>query len=533
MKKLLFISLFSCAAPIILAQISATTPVGKLRYAEQAIARFYVDTINENELVESAIRGMLEGLDPHSIYTDPKETKELNEPLEGNFSGIGITYNMVKDTLYVISTVVGGPSEKVGILPGDRIIAVNDSSIAGQKFSTSVIMKKLRGERGTTVNLTVLRDSDTIPFRLVRAEIPIFSIDAAYMADPSTGYVAISRFGSETAEEFHKAVGKLKKQGMQNIIIDLCDNGGGYLNAAVELLSEMLEPGSLAVYTEGTNAPRTNLRTNPLGAEPLLKDGRIVVMVNQYSASASEITSGALQDWDRAVIVGRRTYGKGLVQRPIPFPDGSMMRLTISHYFTPTGRDIQKPYAKGDDESYNKDILNRFEGGELMHVDSVHLDSTKLTHTLQFHRPIFGGGGIMPDSFVPLDTTQNTKYFRNIMAKGIFTQYAANYVDLHRKQIKKQYKTDDLFVQHFEVTPAMLDEIRAMADKESVEYVEDQWIACQPLVAANIKGLIGRNIYESQTFDKVFNLRNPIFIEALRIINSPDYDRLLQGTGRE
>lgn len=527
MKKLLFTAIAACATCALMAQIGASTPNSKLRYAERAISQFYVDTVDEDALVESAIRGMLESLDPHSSYSDPKETAELNEPLEGNFSGIGITYNMVKDTLYVIQTVSGGPSEKVGIIPGDRIIAVGDSSIAGRKLSTSQIQKKLRGPKGTEINLTVLRGSDTVPFRLIRDDIPIFSVDAAYMADPTTGYIAINKFAAETPNEFRKAVETLRKKGMKNLILDLCDNGGGYITAATGLLAELLEPGSLAVYTEGSKAPRQDYRTNPLGSKPLFGDGRLVVMVNQYSASASEITSGAVQDWDRGLVVGRRTFGKGLVQRPIPFPDGSMIRLTISHYYTPAGRDIQKPYTKGDEESYRKDMLNRFEGGELMHADSIHLDSTKLTHTLLYNRAIYGGGGITPDVFVPLDTTENTKYLRNITAKGILNQYAVAYVDTHRKQIKKLYKNDDRYVEEFEVTDEMLSEIRAMADAEKIEFNREEWERSLPLVKLILKGLIGRDIYESQTYEKVYNRHNPIFLEALRLINSEDYDRMI------
>lgn len=530
MKKLLFTAVAGCAACALMAQIGANTPGSKLRYAERAIAQFYVDTVDEDALVESAIRGMLESLDPHSSYSDPKETAELNEPLEGNFSGIGITYNMVKDTLYVIQTVSGGPSEKVGIIPGDRIIAVGDSSIAGQKLTTSQIQKKLRGPKGTRVDLTVLRGSDTVPFRITRDDIPIYSIDAAYMADPTTGYIALNKFAAETPNEFRKAVEDLRKQGMKNLILDLSDNGGGYITAATGLLSELLPPGSLAVYTEGTKAPRQEYRTNPLGEKPLFVDGRLVVMVNQYSASASEITSGAVQDWDRGLVVGRRTFGKGLVQRPIPFPDGSMIRLTISHYYTPAGRDIQKPYTKGDEESYRKDMLNRFEGGELMHADSIHVDSTKLTHTLNYTRPIYGGGGITPDVFVPLDTTENTKYLRNISAKGILNQFAVAYVDKNRKQIKKQFKSDDKFVEGFEVTDAMLADIQAMAIAEKIEYNQEEWERSLPLIKLIVKGLIGRDIYESQTYDKVYNRHNPIFLEALRLINSDDYDRLIHSS---
>ena len=299
-------------------------PNQKLRMAEAAVAQFYVDTVNEDKLVETAIRSMLEELDPHSAYSNPQETKELNEPLTGNFSGIGISFNMNRDTLYVISTVAGGPSERVGLLAGDRIIKVNDSIIAGQKMLNTDIMKRLRGPKGTKVKVSVLRraagKSDTIDFNITRADIPINSVDAAYMIDPKTGYIRLSRFSAETANEIRTALTDLKKKGMKQLILDLVDNGGGYMQPAVEIIGELLEPGKLAVYTEGRNSPRYDHLSEPGGKKPLFDDGRLVVMVNQYTASSSEITTGAIQDWDRGVVVGRRTYGKGLVQRPFPFP---------------------------------------------------------------------------------------------------------------------------------------------------------------------------------------------------------------------
>lgn len=498
----------------------------KLRMAEAAINQLYVDSVDESKLVEDAIKGMLEGLDPHSSYSDPEETKDLSEPLAGNFSGIGITFNLNRDTVYVISTVAGGPSEKVGLMAGDRIIAVNDTAIAGVKMKNSDIMKRLRGPKGTDVEVTVLRSNDTVDFRITRDDIPIYSVDAAYMADPTTGYIRVNKFGAETPGEFRDALKRLRKQGMKNLILDLVDNGGGYLNAAAEMLGEMLEPGQLAVYTEGLTSPRAELAV-PRTANPLMADGRIVVMVNQNSASASEITSGAIQDWDRGVIVGRRTFGKGLVQRPINFPDGSMMRLTVAHYYTPTGRDIQKPYEKGNAKAYREDILNRLNNGELMHADSIHYADSLRVSSLRNGRALYGGGGIYPDSFVPLDTSAFTKYYRDVMAKGLLNRFTIEYVDQNRKRLKKEFKNDTQFVENFKVTDAMLDRLREMADSEGIEYDAEQARLSRPLFDTVIKGLIGRDIFETATYFKVYNLRDPIFAEALRIINSPDYDTLL------
>lgn len=342
----------------------------KLSYALYAIEKLYVDSVNQDKIVEDAIVGVLKELDPHSTYLNAEEVKDMNEPLQGNFDGIGVQFNMLNDTLFIINTVSGGPSEKVGILAGDRIISVNDTVIAGVKMKTADIMKRLRGPKGTKVNVRILRKgvAQPIDFRIERDKIPIYSIDAVYMADPQTGYIRVSRFGATTHEEFLEGIKKLKAQGMQNLIIDLEGNGGGYLNAAIEMANEMLEADNMIVYTEGLNSQREEAKSNNKGD---FKNGRIVIMVDESSASASEIVSGAVQDLDRGLIVGRRTFGKGLVQRPVMLPDKSMIRLTVARYYTPTGRSIQKPYEEGL-ESYNKDLINRYNNGELQNADSIH-----------------------------------------------------------------------------------------------------------------------------------------------------------------
>ena len=531
MKKLFIIFVLAIVTTIVYAQITKFTPNQKLRTAEQAVALYYVDTVNEDKLVEDAIRGMLNELDPHSSYSTAEETRELNEPLQGKFSGVGITFNMNKDTLYVIQTVAGGPSERVGVLAGDRIIAVNDTIIAGVKMKNSQIMKMLRGKKGTKVNVKILRrqagqPADTIDFKITRADIPIHSVDAAYMVDETTGYIRINKFAMDTPNEFIEAFKKLKKEGLESLILDLTDNGGGYLNAAIELVSELIEPEKLVVYTEGRASKRQEAYSNPSERKPLFADGRLVIMANQYSASASEITAGAIQDWDRGLIVGRRTYGKGLVQRPFPFPDGSMIRLTIAHYYTPTGRDIQRPYEKGDKKGYNKDIQNRLDRGELMHEDSIHYNDSLKVETLVNRRPIYGGGGISADKFVALDTTEYTKYYRNVMAKGLLNQYAIKYVDANRKQIKKTFKTDTQFVEGFLVTDEMINELVEMANTEKVEYNEEQFMKSKPLFAMILKALIGRDIYNDATYFKVYNRHDPIFKEALRLIHSPETKQL-------
>lgn len=539
MKKLLIIISAAVALSVFAAGKSSIfgksnlSPDQKLRISEAVVAQYYVDTVNEDKLVETAIRSMLEELDPHSSYSTPQETKELNEPLDGNFSGIGISFNMNQDTLYVISTVAGGPSERVGLLGGDRIITVNDTLIAGVKMRNTDIMKRLRGPKGTNVAVKVLRraagKADTINFVITRDEIPINSVDAAYMIDNKTGYIRLSRFSMETRNEIEKALKNLKKQGMTQLILDLVDNGGGYMQPAIDILGEILEPGNLAVYTEGRNSPRAEFNAKPHGSKPLFKDGRIVVMVNQYTASSSEITTGAIQDWDRGVVVGRRTYGKGLVQRPFPFPDGSMIRLTVAHYYTPTGRDIQKPYEKGDMKAYAMDIIDRYNHGELMHADSIkYIDSLRV-ETLRNKRSIYGGGGITPDKFVPLDTTDFTKYYRDVMAKGTINQYAIQYVDNHRKEILAKYKTDDDYLRGFTVSQQMLADLFDKAAKEGVEINEEQAKQSEPLFKMILKGLIGRDVYDQPTYFKVYNEYDPIFKEAYRLINSQEYDKLLSG----
>ena len=355
--------------------MGADSPLRKLQIAEMAISNLYVDSVDETKLVEDAIRGMLKELDPHSSYATPKEVKALNEPLQGNFDGIGVQFNMVEDTLLVIQTVVNGPSEKVGILAGDRIVTVNDTAIAGVKMPKEDIMKRLRGPRGTKVKLGIVRRSvpDMLYFTVTRDKIPVKSITASYMIRPTIGFIRIDNFGATTHQELIEAMNNLKGQGMKDLILDLQDNGGGYLQAAVQIANEFLQKSDLIVYTEGLRQNRIDYYAEGTGR---MLTGKVVVLVNELTASAAEIVSGALQDHDRGWVVGRRTFGKGLVQRPIDLPDGSMIRLTIAHYYTPSGRCIQKPYKKGDLKEYEMDFENRLKHGELMNPDSIHFFRT-------------------------------------------------------------------------------------------------------------------------------------------------------------
>lgn len=509
------------------------TPDRKLLMAEQVIERFYVDSVDAGNMVQDAIVAMLKTLDPHSSYSDPEETKELTTPLEGNFSGIGVQFNMLNDTLFVIQTTSGGPSEKVGILPGDRIVQAGDSVIAGRKLPNSRIIKILRGPKGSEVDLKVLRRGEAQPivFHVVRDDIPVYSVDAAYMADPTTGYIRVSRFGEETDKEFEAALEKLRKQGMQNLIVDLEDNGGGYLQAAHQLASHFLDKGDMVVYTDAPKMGRTVYAVEKPGN---FNKGRLVIMANQYSASASEILSGAVQDNDRGLIVGRRTFGKGLVQRPFPFPDGSMIRLTVSRYYTPSGRSIQKPYAPGDEESYRKDMLHRYEAGEFSSADSIHLPDSLRFETLHNHRPVYGGGGIMPDLFVPIDTTAFTPYYRNLVAKGILNRFCITYVDRNRSRLNREYPDVDAFIAKFNVDSAMMDDIVKLGVADSVKLDSAQLERSRPMIETIVKGIIARDLFDTSAYFRVVNPQlSPVYREALGLINDERrYNRLLR-EGRE
>lgn len=497
---------------------SASRQQQKLLMVENIVNNLYVDNVDEEKIVENAVRGILENLDPHSSYSTKEETTSSQETMQGSFSGIGIQFNMQKDTLYVVQTIAGGPSEKVGILPGDRFIAVDDSIIAGRKLKNTDIMKRLRGPKGTKVNIKVKRGSNAelLEFRITRDDIPLNSIDAVYMADGKTGYIRLSRFAATSYKEFKDAITKLKKQGMQQLILDLTDNGGGYMQIAAQIANEMLNRGNLIVYTQGRKSPRQNLNADGSGT---FRTQKVVVMINQFSASASEILSGAVQDWDRGVVVGRRSFGKGLVQREFLLPDSSSFRLTIARYYTPSGRNIQKPYIKGDREDYDKDIIDRYNHGELQSADSIHFaDSLKHT-TLRLHRTVYGGGGIMPDVFVPLDTTQYTDYHRRLVAKGIIPQFALRYVDKNRADLKAQYPDAQKFIKEFTVTDEMLNNLVDAGKAEKVDFVKSQFAKSKEMLRTFVKAAIANDLFSTGAYFQIVNEQNDIYKEALSIIN--------------
>ncbi len=521
MKKIIHIICLVLLPTMVFAQIlkpNDDSAIRKLHIAEMAIKSLYVDSVDEQKLVEDGIRGMLEKLDPHSAYSTAKQTKEMTESLQGSFEGIGVQFNMVEDTLLVIQPVTNGPSEKVGIIAGDRIITVNDTAIAGVKMSKEEIMRRLRGKKGTKVNLGIVRRgiSGKLKFVVTRDKIPVKTIDAVYMIRPTVGYIRIGSFGATTYDEFMTGVDSLKKAGMKDLIIDLQENGGGLMQAAIMIANEFLERNDLIVYTEGRRTPRQEFRAQGNGR---LLDGKIYALVNEYSASASEIVTGALQDQDRGTVVGRRTFGKGLVQRPIDFPDGSMIRLTIAHYYTPSGRCIQKPYVKGEGKEYAEDIEKRFKHGELYSADSIHFEDSLKCYTLRKHRTVYGGGGIMPDYFVPLDTTQYTKFHRQLAAKSVIINANLRYVDNHRKQLRKQYPTFESFRNGFVVPQKLVDDIVAEAEKEKVKPKDDEELRLTiPRLKLQLKALIARDLWDMSEYFAIINEGSDIVNKALEII---------------
>ena len=484
----------------------------KLLIAESAISGLYVDEVSDSSLVESGIRAMLEELDPHSTYLTAQEVRESNEQLQGNFEGIGVQFNMVRDTLFIVQTIPDGPSEKAGIIAGDRIVTANDTSIAGVNMTNAQIMSRLRGPKGTIVRLGVLRQgiADLIHFDVVRDVIPVNTVDASFIAAPGVGYVRISSFGAATVNEFRAALAKLRKNGAKSLILDLQGNGGGYLGAAVGMANEFLDRDRMIVYTEGRASQKMSYRADGNGN---FRQGTLAVLINEFSASASEIVSGAVQDWDRAVVIGRRSFGKGLVQRPVEFPDGSMIRLTIAKYFTPSGRCIQKPY--GDDVDYSNDIVERLHSGQLVSADSIHFADSLRYSTLLEGRTVYGGGGIMPDVFVPIDTTHVTQWYREASAHGAVLQTSLGYVDRHRKEITRRYRTFAAYKSDFTVEGELLDMLKSEAARLNVDFSQEQFDQSLPYVTVQLKALIARDIWGMSEYYSIVNALDPVYCRAV------------------
>ncbi len=500
--------------------------VGKLEALLYQIDQMYVDSVDQNKLVETAITSMLEELDPHSIYIPKEELSEVNEPLKGNFEGVGIQFNLVRDTIYVVDAIAGGPSERLGIRSGDRIIGIDGENVAGAGFKNKDVMNRLRGKKGTKVDVVILRTGSTDPldFTITRDKIPIFSVEASYMATPTIGYIKVSRFSATTMKEFREKLSSLQKQGMKDLILDLQGNGGGYLRTAIDMADEFLPDKKLIVYTEGRTSPREDTYAT---GEGRFEQGRLVVLVDEGSASASEIVTGAMQDWDRALVVGRRSFGKGLVQRPVMLPDGSAVRLTVSRYYTPSGRCIQKSYAEGK-EAYQQEKRDRLKHGELTSADSIHTADTVRYYTVN-KRVVYGGGGIMPDVFVPIDTSLSSDYFGQLVRKGVLNTYALTYVDAHRDEIQRAHRNAGSFTRSFVITRPIMDGLVAYAEREGVEYEPKGLEKARQLIELRLKALIARDMWDTSAYWQTINGDNPLdrsFQRALEVLADDTFQRL-------
>lgn len=487
----------------------------KFEYLYNNISNLYVDEVDGEQLVEDAIVSMLMELDPHSIYIPREELEQMNEPLKGKFEGIGVRFNILKDTITVVNPIPGGPSEKLGIRAGDRIIYVEDEMVAGVGIKNRDVMDKLRGDKGTKVMVKIQRrnESELLEFTITRDKIPIYSIDASYMAAPEIGYIKLNRFSATSMTEFKKAMTKLKGEGMKNLILDLRGNGGGYLKTAIDLADEFLDQEKLIVYTEGRSFPKEETFSRREGS---FEKGKLVILIDESSASASEIVSGAVQDWDRGLIIGRRSFGKGLVQKPIMLPDGSAVRLTISRYYTPSGRCIQKPYDEGSD-AYHREKYERFESGEMFSIDSLNLPDS-LKFTTGKGRVVYGGGGILPDIFVPVDTTGTSDYFAALMRKGVFNSFTLTYVDNNRDDLKAKYPEFEKYQNEFEVSGALMDQFFEYATAEGIEFDEEGYQQAKNTIEVRMKAQIAANLWDYEKFYEVINVLSPSYLKALEVL---------------
>ena len=486
----------------------------------QMINSHYVDTVNNEKMVENAIVSVLENLDPHSVYIPKDELKRMNEPLVGNFEGIGIRFNILRDTIVVVSPISGGPSEKLGIRSGDKIIEIEDELFAGKDIKNSDVMKKLRGKKGTKVNISILRknEKELIDYAIIRDKIPLFSVDASYMVTPKIGYIKVNRFARKTISEFSEKMEQLQDEGLKHLVLDLRGNGGGYLETAFRLADEFLEDDKLIVYTKGLKHDKQEYNATSRGD---FEKGKLVILIDEGSASASEIVSGAIQDWDRGLIIGRKSFGKGLVQKPYMLPDGSAVRLTAARYYTPSGRCIQKPYDDGKKDYYNE-VNRRFENGEFHENDSI-----KFPDSLKFmtnaNRVVYGGGGIMPDVFVPLDTSYYSDYYSQLIRKGIFNEFTLTYLDLHREKLKSNYPSFKEFNTQFTQQEELLADLNAYAEKQKIEGDTEEFEHSKQMIFTQLKGLLAQNLWGTSEYYQVINQENNSFKKAIEAINDDTF----------
>ena len=509
------------------AQAKAQMNAQKFATTLYLIENFYVDTANSDKVTEDAIIAALKELDPHSAYISKKDVEKANEPLVGSFEGIGVTYQLIRDTITVISPTAGGPSEKVGIMTGDQIIKIDGEDAFGKKIDNDYVQKRLRGKKGTKVTVSVKRGSDPelIDFEITRDKIPLNSINAAYMLDNHVGYIKLDRFAQESNQEFMEAFNKLQAQGMESLIFDLRGNTGGYLNTAIELVDQFLTENKLIVFTEGIHSPRQEWRSKKNG---LYTAGKLVVLIDEGSASASEILSGAIQDHDRGVVIGRRSFGKGLVQRPFNLPDGAVIRLTTSRYHTPSGRCIQRPYENGV-EDYAKEMEKRLKNGEYYHADSIHFPDS-LKYKTDGGRTVYGGGGIMPDIFIPVDTAYNSKLYTNLVRKGALNRFTTDYALKHRDAIKAQYGDFEHYNKDFIAGQDIINGLKKAAEDAKVEWNDEQFKHSEKFILLQMKALIARNVWEMQQYYQVMASTDPGIQKALEVLgNSKEYNNILKG----
>ena len=501
---------------------------GYTKYREilQLIENNYVDTVNTDELVDFSITKMLEKLDPHTVYMNPQDAVAARSQLEGGFDGIGVEFNIYKDTVYVVTPLAGGPSEAAGILSGDKIIKVDDRALGGNKIENGTVFKALRGKRGTPVKLTILRKDDKQPkeFTVTRDRIPTYSVDAAYMVDAKTGYIKINRFSETTYDEFKTALASLKSQGMTQLMMDLRNNGGGYMDRATSIADEFISGNKLLVYTDGKDN-RYDRQTHARIAGQF-EEGPLVVLIDEGSASASEIVSGALQDHDRALIAGRRSFGKGLVQMPVTLTDGSELRLTISRYYTPSGRSIQKPYVPGHEGDYEKDLELRSKRGEYYIADSIKNDP-KLKFKTDGGRVVYGGGGITPDYFIPRDSTWQTAYLVQLYGKNIIREFAMEYVSDNRKKLEKI--PFDEFNRTVTVTDEQMNRLVKDATAEGIKFNEKEYNRSKNYIRNQLKALVARSVYQKSNkagqnneFFRVIGQTDDTYQKALKLFDRAD-----------
>jgi carboxyl-terminal processing protease len=493
------------------------------------VVREYVDTLNKDSLTDQTIETMLSNLDPHSAYIPASDLQATNEPLNGNFEGIGVEFNLLRDTIYVVTAIPGGPSEKAGIKSGDKIIFVDGKKVAGVGITNEMVFKNLKGKGGTVVNIGVLRfgTSKIEYFKIIRGKIPIYSIDAAYMMDSITGFIKISRFASTTLKEFNDAMSKLEKLGMKQLVLDLRGNPGGYLDAAIGISDEFLPKGKMIVYTEGKNRPRQNSIASDKGR---FEKQKLVVLIDENSASASEIVAGAVQDNDRGIIIGRRSFGKGLVQEQSEFKDGSAIRLTIARYYTPSGRCIQKPYENGQIEDYYHDEMERYNSGELVNADSVKLNK-KLKYTTAAGKVVYGGGGIMPDYFIPIDTTKVSRYVSELLYKNIINDFALEYVNKNRSKLK--FKSPHEFNKQFILNNNVFNELRTYASENSVSSKSSDFGKGYDLLSNHLKAYIAKDIFNQEAWFLVKNANDEACKKALAELYKKPKQEILSNASKK